>query len=40
MPADFGLLDTITEAFTQASAAGAFRLGAFSLGPSGGAAVE
>jgi type IV secretory pathway TrbL component len=31
MPADFGLLDTITTAFTQASAAGAFRLGAFSL---------
>src|SRR5216683_1098956 len=31
MPADFGLLDAITNAFTQASAAGAFRLGAFSL---------
>ena len=31
MAVDFGLLDTITDAFTQASALGAFRLGGFSL---------
>jgi type IV secretory pathway TrbL component len=31
MAVDFGLLDTITDAFTQASAMGAFRLGTFSL---------
>src|SRR6516162_10496926 len=31
MAVDFGLLDTITDAFTQASALGAFRLGTFSL---------